>query len=913
MAAASTAHQPAPKYLLVALSETERGSNSGRRFRRVRWIKRSLTLALVSILVLLTGGLATTTPSSEAFLGTDIEAIVCGYTDPNLAVVPEPWPGVAGFTASLAIPQGWAVTGKKQFDRYTQPYANKSVTAEEWYGTAGLMWRSSNYKKIDGICIGGILRQAAGIISTLLWAVVLLIGSIGLNVYEIATSIDPFGPFLDTLDDVIRSLASTLYLPFLAPMVMIGALWMGWQGLVKRRSSEAVQGAIWMIAATSAAFIFFGQPKAIAEATNNVVTTVSTTIIKTVASAGTVATNTGEGPCSLADGSADISTRTTKCALWYTFLFTPWATGQFGAANGTVTVERYYTLDAGVLDTIGVIEDGGLPVEFTAENTPKIGSGFNAKPLSNFRGDGQSGIPVAWLQLDSWSLNHDEVVTGKWDLDGKRNQWWGITQRFAKSPGGVGADKNLTNYEIPEGEVGINPPGTSEWSGDNVPHRFLVAILALVAMIAGAAPVMFISFILVIQQIGFIFLLLFAPVFLLIGVHPGFGRRIALNWLEQILSLCLKRIGNSLVLGILLALVAAIITSANGSWFIQVLLVIAASISAITFRKRIVDGMSQVNLGGAGGDFGSQASSTLRNATNKSVSSAANATSTLASGGGAGGIATALVGGGLLGAGVSGVVNSARNRKGDVQGGIGDEGAAGGSQDPNNPYNDFYESSVVGRAEMDDYQKAEEERRRSRERAAMDGFNGTPEEIAGWQEWAQVHGTYADNGMFIPRAIPRPNDPALQEALRDAGLIFQEDLDEQVEMYIESANSYGLNGANGTFFPGTVERPDHPFVEKALADAGIVFVDQLEDYVDQMAQWSEENGSVGVDGEVIRRVIPESHVPDNPHFIRALERAGVPMERYEQQELFPNEDAIPEAQPNRTGPQKPNFGQETLF
>jgi hypothetical protein len=909
---------PEQRYLLVALPEKSHEAS-----RRIRGVRRGLRRAVVALLaitfIFFGGGIAATpqqTGTASALIDTDA---LCGYTQVFTSPLPAAWPGVSGLIADLSTPFAAVVDGGKRFNRWTQPYGNRPVTAEEWYGSAGLTWTTTNYKAIDGLCFGGLLRIPAGWFSSLIWGIVVLVGTLGLNIYDVATSVNVFDGLLDTVDDVIRTLASTLYLPFLMPIVMIGALWMGWQGLVKRRSSEAVQGAVWMVAATFAGFIFLGQPKFIATAINDVVTTVSTTIISTVAGAGTADRDKQVAPCSLpteAEG-GNVSTRVTKCALWYTFLFTPWAEGQFGEANGTLTVEGFYQR-----------ADGTQFTRFTSENMPSIGKGPNAKPLSGFAKAGQTGVPIEWLQLDARTFNHDEVICSVRNLPcaisrqdmmtAKTDVWWGITQRLAQSEDGFsGAKANLLDWEkkIPDDGSWSPPPGAFEWSGFRTEHRFLIALLALAAMIAGAAPVMFISLILVIQQIGFIFLLLFAPVFLLLGVHPGFGRRIAMNWIEQILSLSLKRIGNSLVLGILLAMVAAVLSS-GGSWFAQVLLVIAVSATAIIFRKRIVDGISQVNLGGSGGDFGQQASSSVKRATSSTVSGAANTATQLAGGSGVGGLMGSLLGGAVVGAGGATLLNEAR-------GGRNSRRIKKDSQQERTAYEEWYASSPVGQFEMEEYQKMEDENTMERERRAMGKFSGSPEEVEKWKEWATKYGKFDEFGRFIERPLPRPDDPRLAQILRNAGVTLYEDLEEEFSDLMEAAELYAQTNSEGVRFRSPVMRPTNPALENRLRAEGLSFYDDFERNAAEVKEWSIRYGTAGANGEVVPRAVP---LPENPHLERVYFEAGITKFEdkdgniivlgadgqqeiiYPDQEIPVEPDPQPQPEPTRRGPQRPPQG-----
>ena len=853
-----------PRYLLVALPDKESRSFRHTRSRRVATIRRGILLFLITTITFISGGLGATPQTSSSavdLFGNPLE-FICGFNDPFGAPAPAPWPGLAGFMAE-ASPAGGAAgpigfIGRDSFDRYTQPYGGQAVTAEEWYGTAGLYWRSSNYEKIDGVCLGGVVREVIGLISGFWWILVSIQGSIGLNVMELVTSATPFQWFLNSVGEVLKEMNNRLYLPFLMPIVMIGALWMGWQGLVLRRSSQATQAAVWMIAATCAGFVFLGNPKGIAEATNDVVVTVQTTIIGTVASVGTPE---GEGPCTLSGDVERKSARVIRCSLWYTFLFVPWSEGQFGAANGNLTVKGFYAR-----------EDGQLWVPYNSGNAPKIGNGKSLWNISGDTGDG-SGIPIEWLQLDTLTWNHDEVINGDTSSrDAKTNQWYAITQRLAKSTEGNGVPPppntpesggNLLDYEVPEDA--IITPGAEEWSGANVTHRFQVAILALVAMIAGAGPVMFLSLILLVQEVGFIFLLLFAPIFLLLGVHPGAGRRMLLNWFEQILNLSLKRIGNAAILAVLMALIGSVVSS-GATWFLQVFMIICVSAASLVFRKRIIDSMSRVNLGGAGGDFSQQATGALRRVTNQTVNQASNTASTLAGGGGGGGLLGTVVGGAIAGAGASGLVNAARKQGDDAR--VDDSGNKISKDQV-----DWFDNSVVGQAEREETEARAEARLRNREEFAMDSFSGTDAEVAGWADWANKYGTVdKETGEFIPRAIPRPKDERLAQILRDNGIALFEDIQEEYDALLAAAEEHSLTDAQGNKIKAPVEYPTNREVYKRLKSENMLFAEEVSQHAEEMKAWSDKSATTNAEGIRVPAPVP---VHDNPHINKAYRDAGI--------------------------------------
>src|SRR5690606_9722473 len=69
------------------------------------------------------------------------------------------------------------------------------------------------------------------------------------------------------------------------------------------------------------------------------------------------------------------------------------------------------------------------------------------------------------------------------------------------------------------------------FAGDQQGSRLGIATLALFAAVFAGGLILAGSVALIVLKIGFILLLLLAPVFLLIGVHPGYGRTVLPRWL----------------------------------------------------------------------------------------------------------------------------------------------------------------------------------------------------------------------------------------------------------------------------------------------------------------------------------------------------------------------------------------------
>src|SRR5699024_3142744 len=80
------------------------------------------------------------------------------------------------------------------------------------------------------------------------------------------------------------------------------------------------------------------------------------------------------------------------------------------------------------------------------------------------------------------------------------------------------------------------------FSGEDQGSRLGVATLALFASVFAGGLVLAGSVALIVLKIAFLLLFLLAPIFLLIGIHPGYGRTVLLRWVEMMIGFLLKQI-----------------------------------------------------------------------------------------------------------------------------------------------------------------------------------------------------------------------------------------------------------------------------------------------------------------------------------------------------------------------------------
>ena len=111
--------------------------------------------------------------------------------------------------------------------------------------------------------------------------------------------------------------------------------------------------------------------------------------------------------------------------------------------------------------------------------------------------------------------------------------------------------------------------------------------------------VLLISVTLILLKLGFLLLLIVGPFFLLIGTHPGFGRVVALRWLELLIGVLLKQAAVALVLSVLLYCYALIMGTSDAvlPWALKILMIALVTVAAFIYRRPFQHLFSAVGYG----------------------------------------------------------------------------------------------------------------------------------------------------------------------------------------------------------------------------------------------------------------------------------------------------------------------------
>ncbi|MGC5014662.1 type IV secretion system protein [Streptosporangium sp. DT93] len=381
------------------------------------------------------------------------------------------------------------------------------------YGMSGQFWHTHLLGCDD---IAAVMGNAMAN-TVFLWAKAL--DRLTITTYQAAATEGPLEPIKNVVDDIVTRLADAMYWPYLRPIVILGAIWLAWYGLIRKRATTTAEGVIWMVLAVTVAVWFFSRPGDLT-GIGKVVTDKTGEVINSAFSG-----LPGAGGASCLPGPGETAPRAqgggygqngvpgveqNADALWSTLVCKPWLMGQFGTADaGSANIEK-----------------------------------FGAKMLE--------------IQtIDAAELRASEMPD---------------------------AASHQERYETEIADKLENTPVFPLFQGKDWTNRLGVAIGALMAAVVAGLLIFLVAVSLLVLKVGFLLLLILAPVFLLIGVHPGSGRIIAMRWVEMLIGTLLRQAVLALVLGVLVYGYALIISTAM-PWGMQVMFMAILTIAVFFYRR----------------------------------------------------------------------------------------------------------------------------------------------------------------------------------------------------------------------------------------------------------------------------------------------------------------------------------------
>jgi len=418
--------------------------------------------------------------------------------------LPEPVPANAGIDAMVAPPSG----GKRPATLYGE------------YGVAGNYWSATNLQCSDMTSLIG--NNVAGMV----FDAAKSIDRVTITVYQSAAGEGIVGWLQRVTDTLITSLGRAIYFPYLSIVVILAAIWLAWQGLIRKRATRTIEGTVWMIGACAAAIFLIGAPAEVTGAGKGVTDGISQALNSAFAKlpspgpSGCLPVQKGDPEVqpavySYTSGSTVVDQNADE--LWSVLVCKPWLVGEFGTS--------VYTTGKGTRTVVNTY-----------------------------------GRSLLWAQ----AIAADEKGTPAL-IQAKQSAYQGIAASLQANDPAV--------YPLFQGK---------DWT-----TRLEVAFAALFAALVAGVLILLISVTLILLKLSFLLLLIVGPFFLLIGAHPGFGRIVAMRWLEMLVGVLLKQAAVALVLSLLLYCYALIMGTSDAvlPWALKILMIALVTVAAFIYRK----------------------------------------------------------------------------------------------------------------------------------------------------------------------------------------------------------------------------------------------------------------------------------------------------------------------------------------
>ncbi|SHK78324.1 TrbL/VirB6 plasmid conjugal transfer protein [Nocardiopsis flavescens] len=396
------------------------------------------------------------------------------------------------------------------------------------YGTAGQQWHM-----ITESCVDGISNGPQATLANTAWDLSKTINQSTITVYQAATSDGLLASFNELVENVVVTLREGIWRPLIPTVVILGAIWLGWYGLIRKRMTLTLESTVWMVGATALGLWIMVNPAQVMGLASSLVNSGGQLVTSTV---GQIPYGGGSGTCPPGaeaperadwESESDFQVRRNADMLWSSLVCQPWVAGQFG--NGDI-----------------------------AENAAV----HHASDLIATQGINR----IEQQQIADEEIDANQLIQDKQE-----------------------------NYEEIASSVQSSYPSIYPlFSGQDQGSRLGVATLALFASVFAGGLILAGSVALIVLKIAFLILFLLSPVFLLIGIHPGYGRMVLLRWVELMVGFLLKQIFVVLLISLLVMCYGMIMSTSLG-WGLQMILLALFTVALFVYRKPFAYLFSSVN------------------------------------------------------------------------------------------------------------------------------------------------------------------------------------------------------------------------------------------------------------------------------------------------------------------------------
>lgn len=409
-------------------------------------------------------------------------------------------------------------------------------------------------------------------------------------------------------DGIFGQLFNSVYTPLIILALAVTGIKIFIDGAVKKQYRNALGTAAISVGMFIFAIVVAVKPALFVNLPNNAATVVQAVIVKSFSGElsgdrGLCATDIGSKPIGIQSGASGKSDQdfleniavnmrsSIGCNFWQTFVFEPWAQGQWGTDwNETWAKGK------------------------TAKWAP-----VGHKELQNTNGEvvGDAAVPLGGGKvMYNWAVFNMSTMTnahspigheGSYSKysQGVANDWWRTVdaltnyEEVANKDQVVSADTGSEDieYTVPKGNAPLEEWDT--WSGNNPGTRFASAISSLFIGAVGLIAPFFFGLMAAVYSLGMTIVMVFLPVMLLFGAWGGRGFEIFKQWARLLWKLFTQRIAVGIMLMLSIVFVnAAIVLMDSVGWWQGALMLMVLTFILVKSRHKIMDMLSASNAGG---------------------------------------------------------------------------------------------------------------------------------------------------------------------------------------------------------------------------------------------------------------------------------------------------------------------------
>ncbi|TDD76787.1 hypothetical protein E1293_26300 [Actinomadura darangshiensis] len=213
----------------------------------------------------------------------------------------------------------------------------EQITYYDRYGMAGQSWYAVDMGCSDAM---GLMGNS---LANTVFTIVRTVDRTTISVYQAAASDSLLGWLKGTVDGVISGVGKTFNARYWSWVVILGAMWLAWWGLVRKRASKVTEGVVWMVAAMVGLIWLIARPAdfttlgtKVSEATS---AAFDAALPKSDTRGGTCIPSPGGKPDPATSQNLDPTTRNAN-ALWVALVCKPWLQGEFGTTDPNAKVVK---------------------------------------------------------------------------------------------------------------------------------------------------------------------------------------------------------------------------------------------------------------------------------------------------------------------------------------------------------------------------------------------------------------------------------------------------------------------------------------------------------------------------------------------------------------------------------------------